>query len=298
MTGTELARRADQAAATYQQPTAQSGRGWQATLEQAELLSHAGDMIPAKYRGRVGAIIAVALAGEPFGWNPMTSMRMFYAIQGAPRLTAEAQAALIRQAGHRLDVELVGESATATLQRKDGSKPVVAVWDRARAERAQLWSKWSEAGTTEYMLRWRAISEVARFGASDLMFGMAADDDWATDPPTTEPAQQVAPVAPAAPAAEIITPVLEDGRIVEKHVKSLRLETTPPDPLPYQPRWAAWGPNDWIEHCKGSLGLPEIRSRLKLPRIRTWADVAGAADEVRFAIYHAAIEAADPDPES
>ena len=84
-------------------------------------------------------------------------------------------AAVIRRAGHTLRiVENSPESVTATLIRADDKKfEFTVTWDKDKATKAGLWGQkgpWSQYPTQ--MLRARAITEVARQGASEALMGM------------------------------------------------------------------------------------------------------------------------------
>ena len=84
-------------------------------------------------------------------------------------------AAVIRRAGHTLRiVENSPESVTATLIRADDKKfEFTVTWDKDKAVKAGLWGQkgpWSQYPTQ--MLRARAITEVARQGASEALMGM------------------------------------------------------------------------------------------------------------------------------
>lgn len=84
-------------------------------------------------------------------------------------------AAVIRRAGHTLRiVENSPESVTATLIRADDKTFKFEVtWDKDKAVKAGLWGQkgpWSQYPTQ--MLRARAITEVARQGASEALMGM------------------------------------------------------------------------------------------------------------------------------
>ena len=82
---------------------------------------------------------------------------------------------MIRRAGHTLRiVENSPESVTATLIRADDKTFKFEVtWDKDKAVKAGLWGQrgpWSQYPTQ--MLRARAITEVARQGASEALMGM------------------------------------------------------------------------------------------------------------------------------
>lgn len=126
---------------------------------------------------------------------------------GSPTMTAQMMAGLARRAGHRLYVTVderahVGGPVKAEFIRKEeieapaparfGVDPVFRVaWDLAKAARASLvrlvdgrpWSR-SQGGLKlvwelypEQMLRARAVSEVLREGAQDILMGMYTPEE-------------------------------------------------------------------------------------------------------------------------
>ena len=115
-------------------------------------------------------------------------------------------AAVIRRAGHTLRiVENSPESVTATLIRADDKTFKFEVtWDKDKATKAGLWGQrgpWSQYPTQ--MLRARAITEVARQGASEALMGMiySPEDFGATITDTGEVLEaEIVDDAPAKPA--------------------------------------------------------------------------------------------------
>jgi hypothetical protein len=290
VTGNQLARQAETAAANYQpeQALPASVQEWRMICEQAEILSKAGDVVPRSFQGQPAKIIAAGLAGQPFGWNVMTSMRMGHVIGGGYRLNAEAQAALIRQGGHRLEITRLSDSdgasgAVVTGTRVGTGETYGATWTKQRAEGMGLWEKWSKAGTTDYMLVWRAVSEVARFLFPDLMYGMAYADG---EKPDLDGAPEPEPAALPEAVAELVTADLVDGRIESKTVQAINLFGEPADPPATSAPWAEWERDDWANYIKAShIGLPDLTRGWK---IRNYDDLTHADDATKAAVYDAA----------
>lgn len=306
MTGT-LARQASTAAAAYQ-PLDEGNvpadvHQWRMICEQATLLAKAQDLIPKAYQGRPEAIMAAGLAGQPFGWNVMTAMRMGHVINGGYRLNAETQAALIRQAGHRIVIERGAQTATVVGTRRDDGTSYTATWDETRARavpvtewtgeqgsrrkvESNLWDKWAKAGTTDYMLVWRAISEVARFLFPDLMYGMAYAAGERDDVDELEPLPEVALAEPtivgSSPAITVEVTAPEQAPEPEQQTDLFGHPTDLPNTTP---PWTDWGRAEWANHCAGRLSLPEIGREWK---IKNFDGVATAEDRIRAAIYDAA----------
>lgn len=313
MAGAELARRAEQAAVRFQpavEDVPADVHRWRMLLEQAELLRQAGDMIARSYRDKggqpiVAKIVGAGIAGQSFGWDVMTAMRMGHVIDGGYQLTAQAQAALIRRAGHRLSIVRRDDGAVVVAgTRRDTGEKYEALWNEARARsmptnewvgesgnrkkvESNLWEKWEKAGTTSYMLVNRGLSEVARFLFSDLTLGMAYAEgelpdemDVAYDTPALEVLERtpVELVAPAVVVSEVDEPVAD-----------VNLFGEPADPPVTTPPWADWGRAEWANHCAGRLSLPEITRTWKL---RNFDAVVQADEAVRAEIYDKAASAA------
>lgn len=172
-------------------------------------------ILPVAYRGNAANAFVAAETGAALGLEPLQALASIAVINGRATLSSDLMAAVIRRAGHTLRiVENSPESVTATLIRADDKTFKFEVtWDKDKATKAGLWGQrgpWSQYPTQ--MLRARAITEVARQGASEALMGMiySPEDFGATITDTGEvieaeivaEAPAPAPVKPAAkPAA-------------------------------------------------------------------------------------------------
>lgn len=132
-------------------------------------------ILPSAYRGNAANAFVAAETGAALGLEPLQALASIAVINGRATLSSDLMAAVIRRAGHTLRiVENSPESVTATLIRADDKKFVFTVtWDKDKAVKAGLWGQrgpWSQYPTQ--MLRARAITEVARQGASEALMGM------------------------------------------------------------------------------------------------------------------------------
>ena len=177
--------------------------------------------IPTAYRGNAANAFVAAETGAALGLEPLQALASIAVINGRATLSSDLMAAVIRRAGHTLRiVENSPESVTATLIRADDKTFKFEVtWDKDKATKAGLWGQrgpWSQYPTQ--MLRARAITEVARQGASEALMGMiySPEDFGATITDTGEvleaeivtdtpaPAKQKPAAAPA-PAPQDLT---------------------------------------------------------------------------------------------
>lgn len=163
-------------------------------------------ILPTAYRGNAANAFVAAETGAALGLEPLQALASIAVINGRATLSSDLMAAVIRRAGHTLRiVENSPESVTATLIRADDKKFEFAVtWDKDKATKAGLWGQrgpWSQYPTQ--MLRARAITEVARQGASEALMGMiySPEDFGATITDTGEVIEaEVIDDAPAKPA--------------------------------------------------------------------------------------------------
>lgn len=134
------------------------------------------DLLPDAYRRKPGNVLLAVEYGNALNVPPMTAIQGIHVIKGKPTLSADLMAALVRRAGHRLRVRVEdGPAAVAELTRSDDPDFTFRTrWDVPRAKKAGLLDTAGDNWTrhTAAMLKARAISEVAREGASDVLHGM------------------------------------------------------------------------------------------------------------------------------
>lgn len=162
-------------------------------------------ILPTAYRGNAANAFVAAETGAALGLEPLQALASIAVINGRATLSSDLMAAVIRRAGHTLRiVENSPESVTATLIRADDKKFKFEVtWDKEKAVKAGLWGQkgpWSQYPTQ--MLRARALTEVARQGASEALMGMiySPEDFGATITDTGEVIEaEIVYQAPAKP---------------------------------------------------------------------------------------------------
>lgn len=163
-------------------------------------------ILPTAYRGNAANAFVAAETGAALGLEPLQALASIAVINGRATLSSDLMAAVIRRAGHTLRiVENSPESVTATLIRADDKKfEFTVTWDKDKAVKAGLWGQrgpWSQYPTQ--MLRARAITEVARQGASEALMGMiySPEDFGATITDTGEVIEaEIVDEPPAKPA--------------------------------------------------------------------------------------------------
>lgn len=150
-----------------------------------------------------GKVLLVMETGAMLGLAPAAALQSIDVVEGKATLSARLMGALIRKAGHRLDIAKTGSipggdySVTATGTRSDDGSVFTSTWDIPRAIRAGLVQSYKRtaAGVWEVRARsksdhplnwekyaetmpvWRAMSEVGREGFADVLFGMYSTEE-------------------------------------------------------------------------------------------------------------------------
>ncbi len=176
-------------------------------IEWARAMAPAG-LLPKAYQGKPANLLLAAELADSLGISRINALTSIHVVEGKPSASADLMAALVRRAGHKLRISEGDGSVTAELIRSDDPEfAYAATWSMQDATRAGLagkdvWKKYPKA-----MLRSRAITEVIRKGASEVMVGviytpeeLGADVDASGQPTRPTYVTEASPVT----AAEII----------------------------------------------------------------------------------------------
>lgn len=151
----------------------------EAEKERARALA-TSPLLPPSLRKNPGSIMLIVGLGEALGLAPAVALTSIQVIDGQPSLSAQAQAALVRRAGHKLRVTVAedGQAATAVLIRSDDPDyKHASTWTMQRAEAAGLAGRGAWRQYPQAMLMNRATTEVIRMAASDVLLGAAYTPD-------------------------------------------------------------------------------------------------------------------------
>ena len=213
-------------------------------MKYAQTLAAAGDLIPKGLWGPVqradgsmgppapspGKVLLVMETGAMLGLAPAAALQSIDVVEGRATLSARLMGALIRKAGHKLEVVKTGTitggdySVTVTGTRSDDGSVFTSTWDIHRAIRAQLVQSYEPNSVGVWQVRarnkdgsvakpweayaelmpvWRAMSEVGREGFADVLFGLYSTEEM-TDGgiPVADPAPE--PVEPSEDWAALI----------------------------------------------------------------------------------------------
>lgn len=143
-----------------------------AKIEYAKALAHS-NLLPKQYQQQPANLLYALEYADALGVSPINAITSIHVIEGKPSASADLIAAMIRRAGHKLRVSGNDQSARAVLIRADDPEfEYVAEWTMEKARAAGVTNKSVWKNYPSAMLRSRAITEVARMGASDALFGV------------------------------------------------------------------------------------------------------------------------------
>lgn len=138
----------------------------------AKAMAPAG-LLPKAYQGNPANLFLAAELADSLGIDRINALTSIHVVEGKPSASADLMAALVRRAGHKLRVQVKNDAAKATLIRADDPDfEYEAIWDLKRAQAAGLAGKNVWKAYPQAMLRSRAITEVIRMGASEVLVGV------------------------------------------------------------------------------------------------------------------------------
>lgn len=178
-------------------------------MEYARVVS-VGDLLPTAYRGKPANVLVAIGLGRAMGLSPAEALYRIHVIQGRPTAAAELIASNVRKAGHRLRVSGDETQARATIIRADDPEfEFESVWTLDRARKLELSGKdgWKKQPGT--MMRWRAVTEVARLACPEALYGVAYVADEVGEMVQAAPAPRATadlfdPPAPDVTVADVV----------------------------------------------------------------------------------------------
>ena len=182
-------------------------------------------MVPTALRGQPDQVLAVVMYGAELGIGPMQALQQINFIEGKPSMAPELMRALIREAGHKLNItqsntECViegergdtGEIGTASFSVQDAvDASLCKLVDGKVQARSSNGKRLPWESYTKDMLLARATSRIARMMFSDVIAGMSYTPEevmsFTSPEPAAKPARARKASAPAttqrrAPAQE------------------------------------------------------------------------------------------------
>ncbi len=149
-------------------------------------------MIPKHFQGNPDECAAAMLYGASLGMDPMQSVRQIYVVHGQAALYARAMDALVKGRGHLTwTVSTADDSVTVAGQRRGSQHVEESTWTFDRAKKAGYTNNEKYRTDPQAMLYSKALSEVCRKIAPDVLNGVYAVEelqmerwDGATKAPT------------------------------------------------------------------------------------------------------------------
>lgn len=164
-------------ATTVASSAASNLRDWALSLADAGTLAKAitpTDFVPQHFRGKVGDAAVAILKGAALGLDPIAALESIYVISGRPALYARTMAAVVLAAGHEVWTEDTSDQSVTVCGRRRGSEHVeTATWTLQRAELAGYTKNAKYRTDPQSMLYARAVGEVARKVAPDVLLGLS-----------------------------------------------------------------------------------------------------------------------------
>ena len=157
-------------------------------VNDAEKLNHAyklattlskSQIVPRHFQGKPDDVFATLLLGSELGFQPMQSLQSIVIIQGNATLKAQTMLAIARARlpEIQLDIKTEKDSVTVTGQRYKGDIPFSSTWDNERAKAMGLLGKDNYIKQRLTMFKWRAMSDVLRTIAADVLMGLYSTEE-------------------------------------------------------------------------------------------------------------------------
>jgi hypothetical protein len=147
-------------------------RSLEASVDYARKLS-ASDLLPKSYQGKPQNVLLAVEYGRSLGLDPITAINMTHVVQGKPTASAQLVNALVRRAGHRLQVRGDHQTATCRIIRNDDPFVFEVTWTIDRAKTAGLLANATWKSYPQAMLKARAITECARDACPEVLAGIS-----------------------------------------------------------------------------------------------------------------------------
>lgn len=155
---------------------------------------------PKDFQGKPEAAAVAILHGKSLGLDPLASMSSIFVVSGRPGLYSRAMHAIVMAAGHEVWVESEAPNEVVAKGRRRGSDQITtSTWTSQRAKLAGYDSNKKYITEPIAMLRARALGDVCRVVAPDVLSGLAYNEaDVAVMDPLDDLGEQVAPKPEAA----------------------------------------------------------------------------------------------------
>jgi hypothetical protein len=158
------------------------------------------DLVPARYRRKPDDATAAILYGAELGLNPIQSLQNVFAVNGAPAIYARTMAALLKSRGYRFRTPEKTSDVVEVHGWMPGRDPDTTTpdetsrWTIDDARRAGYTSNKKYETEPRAMLYAKALAEVCRHLAPDVLLGIAYSVDELQTEINRRPASQSLPI--------------------------------------------------------------------------------------------------------
>ncbi|PXY12793.1 hypothetical protein [Corynebacterium striatum] len=159
-------------------------------------------MVPATFRGKPDDGAAAILYGAEVGLKPQQALQQVFVVHGQPAIYARTMAALLKAKGYTFSTVETSDTSVTVEGHSPRGEREISTWTIDRAKKAGYTSNKKYQSDPQAMLYAKALSEVARKLAPDVLLGIkyAAEDLELEPVKMTATREDVAAQALAAPA--------------------------------------------------------------------------------------------------
>lgn len=186
------------------------------TFAEAQAFAQAiadSNLIPDGLKKRAPDVLMIVLAGAEFGFAPVRSISLFHVIEGVPKPSSDALAALVLASPLCEHLEPIEMSAEKVVwEGKRVGRPAMRLaWTKEDAIRQGVWGKKNYITSPMDMLNSRCKAKVAKILWPDVCAGLTTAEEWHDEQIMRDanpaPASFGAPPTPAAAASSATSPV-------------------------------------------------------------------------------------------
>lgn len=159
-------------------------------------------MVPATFRGKPDDGAAAILYGAEVGLKPQQALQQVFVVHGQPAIYARTMAALLKAKGYTFSTVETSDTSVTVEGHSPRGEREISTWTIDRAKKAGYTSNKKYQSDPQAMLYAKALSEVARKLAPDVLLGIkyTAEDLELEPVKMSATRQDVAAQALAAPA--------------------------------------------------------------------------------------------------
>lgn len=177
-------------------------------------------IVPDQYRNKPDEAAAAIMLGAELGLSPIAALRSMFVIRGQVGMYVRAQLALVQSRGHRVWTEHESDDSVTVAGYRAGDPEHVehVTWTIARAQRAGFIRRGRNNEPSQYdlqpraMLWARAVGELCRRIAADVLAGVPEGDEPVVGDEPSEPRTRIVQRLPKAQSAPPdAAGVVEDG---------------------------------------------------------------------------------------